>query len=1028
MPNTIPRPLRHIDIQIQRVFPAFQGRYSLFVDGVTATGESVILQVKDFAPTVLLQLPAGQDTTDLDIESDVCVPLLEYLDQCADSRRVPTDLIIDFKMVRRTPFIGFTNNRLDSLIKLTIASLGWLKRVTKALETLNYQVYHQDVRPENQFLTRTGVEYQSWVRIQNVSWTSTPTKRTTAKYEGSFKMQSLVKDFDHSHLPQVAKTKRCYIRLGAISAESIRSSEEYQPDFRREHDRVTAIAMAFEVTDGAAGGVSTDVLLTSMPGRAAKDLNVEFCATEQDILRRFQELLQQHDPDDIFVFEDIHDPLEYIFGRAHILNLGKYTFWEKLKKNRIRSIPGACTLSQFDVDDILPIPDARPRIKTRNVFYMVRFLARKVFVSVERYDLFTVSRHKAFRKTPYTGKRSASEYFRRSHHYTNSDELFLRNLAHERTLLMDLVRDTGVRLEIANISRVSNTALNDCITRGEQIRVYNKLAHFCIQNKFYINRADLYKKPLRFNIRERPPTYVDPPPDDITLRLRARCEEELKIKQSYFTAKRVQRSFRSNTFGNSASLSIETESVAEGGNVMKPCPRFWGKTRIGVLDFKSLYPSIMMAYQLSYENLVNDERYLDLPGIKYITVAINSHETVVVAQKPGIIPQLLRLLVDSRDAIKRAMRTETDSFRVSVMDKEQNSMKVLCNATYGFCGAGGSNAILAVREVMYITTSIGRYLQKQSASYLARRYGITTVYGDTDSVFVQAPVSGGNGSIEEFFEFVRTAYSVDPQFASWSDVVRHYAATGVDLLAHTRRIQENAILYLLYEQLCKECTALFPDPVILEFENMADNVWMGWVKKCYMYRFWDPSNPTKHKKIKVTGMPMKKRDFPPWTRKILTDVSKLILNDDLASIRPYLKNAMEDLVTHNIDVTHFQVSRKYLGLQEYKHTRLPHVQVALQTERVRRYPCAPGGRIFFVIVPGEQKVYLRARSPKEITCIDTEYYLKNQFYKPVKKLLAFFPETINFDKMFKAYAARLTCKKKRITTFTSSFDPKRLKR
>ena len=68
-----------------------------------------------------------------------------------------------------------------------------------------------------------------------------------------------------------------------------------------------------------------------------------------------------------------------------------------------------------------------------------------------------------------------------------------------------------------------------------------------------------------------------------------------------------------------------------------------------------------------------------------------------------------------------------------VLDERQRALKVIANATYGYCGWIGARWYK--REVAEATTAWGRKIIRETIS-LARKLGLNVIYGDTDSLFV----------------------------------------------------------------------------------------------------------------------------------------------------------------------------------------------------------------------------------------------------------------------------------------------------
>lgn len=129
------------------------------------------------------------------------------------------------------------------------------------------------------------------------------------------------------------------------------------------------------------------------------------------------------------------------------------------------------------------------------------------------------------------------------------------------------------------------------------------------------------------------------------------------------------------------------------------------------LDFKSLYPSIIIAHGLCITSLVLDRKYLNIPGVKYNTFKWDQFE-FHIAEKKGIIPNIVERLWKERDSVKREMKKEKDSTVKSVLNAKQLAIKVSMNSIYGVFGA--TNGFLCMKPIAMIVTYIGRTMIEHS--------------------------------------------------------------------------------------------------------------------------------------------------------------------------------------------------------------------------------------------------------------------------------------------------------------------------
>jgi DNA polymerase I len=166
-----------------------------------------------------------------------------------------------------------------------------------------------------------------------------------------------------------------------------------------------------------------------------------------------------------------------------------------------------------------------------------------------------------------------------------------------------------------------------------------------------------------------------------------------------------------------------------GAIVLEPKPGVYFNTL--VLDFTSLYPSIVKEWNISYDviNCRHEECRSNLiPGTPHW----------VCLRRRGLASLIIGLLRDIRAywfKPKSKDRSLTEELRnwYGAVDR---SLKVILNASYGVMGA--ESFPLYCPPVAESIAAVGRYIIVKTVEK-AKELGMEVVYGDTDSIFVCQP-------------------------------------------------------------------------------------------------------------------------------------------------------------------------------------------------------------------------------------------------------------------------------------------------
>ncbi|KAL7750259.1 DNA-directed DNA polymerase alpha catalytic subunit pol1 [Sorochytrium milnesiophthora] len=160
-----------------------------------------------------------------------------------------------------------------------------------------------------------------------------------------------------------------------------------------------------------------------------------------------------------------------------------------------------------------------------------------------------------------------------------------------------------------------------------------------------------------------------------------------------------------------------------GGLVLEPKRGFYDHY-VMLLDFNSLYPSIIQEYNICFTTVQRneqqdvDDQLPEFPG---------------EGAPPGILPKLIKTLVDRRKLVKGLMKSAKSPDELSQLNIRQMALKLTANSMYGCLGFTYSRFF--AKPLAMMITAKGRDILQNTVA-LAEGEGMEVIYGDTDSIMV----------------------------------------------------------------------------------------------------------------------------------------------------------------------------------------------------------------------------------------------------------------------------------------------------
>ena len=181
--------------------------------------------------------------------------------------------------------------------------------------------------------------------------------------------------------------------------------------------------------------------------------------------------------------------------------------------------------------------------------------------------------------------------------------------------------------------------------------------------------------------------------------------------------------------GSTSTTAVIKGKKYKGGMVVDPTPGV--HFQVAVLDFASLYPSIIKTWNLGYETILcnhPEDRTNKIPGTDHW----------VCRKNRAMESQLVGSLRDVRIRWykPRSKEKSLDPSTLSWYQVVQNALKVVLNASYGVFGSDRFS--LYCPPLAESTAAVGRF-DITSTIQEAKRLGIEVFYGDTDSLFLGTP-------------------------------------------------------------------------------------------------------------------------------------------------------------------------------------------------------------------------------------------------------------------------------------------------
>ncbi|KAL1870043.1 DNA polymerase zeta [Paecilomyces lecythidis] len=398
--------------------------------------------------------------------------------------------------------------------------------------------------------------------------------------------------------------------------------------------------------------------------------------------------------------------------------------------------------------------------------------------------------------------------------------------------------------------------------------------------------------------------------------------------------------------------------------VMEPQSDFYTSPLL-VLDFQSLYPSVVIAYNYCYStflgravnwrgrNKMGFTDYKRQPRIlELLEDCINIAPNGMIYAKPEIrkslLAKMLTEILETRVMVKGGMKVDKDDKTLQrLLNNRQLALKLIANVTYGYTSASFSGR-MPCSEIADSIVQTGRETLEKAIALIhsVERWGAEVVYGDTDSLFVYLK----GRSREQAFD--------------------------------------------IGEEIAKTVTEMNPRPVKLKFEKVYHPCVLL-AKKRYVgfkYERRDQTEP----EFDAKGIETVRRDGTPAEQKIEEKALKLLFKTaDLSKVKSYFQDQCAKIMQGRVSIQDFCFARE-VRLGTYSEKGLPPPGALISAKRMLEDPRLEpqyGERVPYVVITGApgSRLIDRCVAPEVLLHdaqleLDAEYYITKNIIPPLERI------------------------------------------
>ncbi|XP_053601752.1 DNA polymerase alpha catalytic subunit [Plodia interpunctella] len=391
---------------------------------------------------------------------------------------------------------------------------------------------------------------------------------------------------------------------------------------------------------------------------------------------------------------------------------------------------------------------------------------------------------------------------------------------------------------------------------------------------------------------------------------------------------------------NAPKKQAKKKAAYSGGLVLDPKKGFYDKL-ILLMDFNSLYPSIMQEYNICFTTIKRKSAAATDDDIANLVLPSPNAEF-------GVLPTQIRKLVESRREVKKLMKSDLPTEQYMQYNIRQMALKLTANSMYGCLGFTHSR--FYAKPLAALVTMKGREILMDTKE-IVQKFNYDVVYGDTDSLMINT-----------------NCLDYDSVFKIGNDLKRE--------------------INKKYKQIELDIDGVFRYLLLLKKKKYAAVIINKNKNGEFVYT-------QEHK-----GLDIVRRD---WSQ-LAAEAGKFILSQILSeqsaderldSIQTHLNKLKDDLVSNKMPLSMLTITKQLTKHpNEYADKNLqPHVQVALRLNSKNSRRFKKGDIVPYIICDDgsgksavQRAYHIEELKNSEDLKVDYNYYLAHQLHPVISRI------------------------------------------